>query len=304
MKLAVECAVETAYVYVGSGLTAMRGDQEYSLVGDSDGKLAAVRIVAQIPQDEACGLDIKPGSGDVKVVFRLTYPPTRERILSAMQAVEGLLSFYCSGQLSRIRWDQPKVEFIPEDEAEKALAGSFHPSYEYRDERIGISREAWNGVVEAAQRLGHLIIPLSFYREASNEFRQGRYAGAFCNFYLVLEDLYGAGKTRNKDIEWQFKNCPEMRESVLWTMDNYLTKRDHAANVRRLCSEEHRQYTVDGLIELLVRVRGNLHHFSAKSSKRHGTPLNQEDFESIAFFAMGLACRAVTRRLVDTRRSG
>ena len=298
MKLAIECAVEAAHLYVGSGFTFVRGDREYSLVGDPDGKLAAVKIVAQVPQDEVWVSDMQPGSGDVKLDLRVTFPPTLDRLVSTMQALEGLLSFHCSGQLSRVRWDQPKVEFIPEDEGEEAPVRALHRKPEYRDERIHISGQAWTRIVDTADRLGDLVIPLAFYREAFNDFRQARYVGAFYNFYFLLEDFYGGGETKNKKVEREFKNCPEMRESVRWTMDNYLTKRDHGANVQRLCEEEHRDYTVDGLIELLVRVRGNLHHFPGKSSKRHGTPLNQRDFESIAFFAMGIACRAITSKLL------
>ena len=52
MKLAVECAVDAVHVYVGNGLTVARGDQEYSLISDADGKLVAVKIVARVPEDE------------------------------------------------------------------------------------------------------------------------------------------------------------------------------------------------------------------------------------------------------------
>jgi len=304
MKLAVECAVDAVYVYVGSGLAAVRGDQEYSLVGDADGKLAAVKIVARVPEDDGVISDMQPGSGDVALQVTIGLPRVYERLISEMQVFEGLLAFRCEGQLARLRWDSPKVEFIPENEREKAYVAvhGFQSSKVYRDRRIRISQDAWAKMVNTSDQLGDLVIPLSFFREALSDFGQFRYAGAFCNFYFILEDFYGGGKTRNKDIEREFKNSRELRESVRWTMDNYLGRRQHRAKVQRLCEEEKKSYGVDGLIELLVRVRGNLHHFSGRSSKRHGTPINEEDFESIAFFVMGLATRAVAGRLLDARK--
>lgn len=306
MKLAVECAVEAVQLYVGSGLTVGRGDQEYSLVGDADGKLVAVKIVARVPEDEQVVSDLQPGSGDVALQVRIGFPRVYGRLISEMQLFEGLLSFRCDGQLARLRWDSPKVEFIPESETEKAHVGlhGFQSSREYRDHRIAIPEDAWAEMVNGSGQLGDLVIPLSFFREGLNDFRQSRYVGAFYNFYFILEDFYGAGNTKNRLIKQEFKNSHELRESVRWVMDNYLGRRDHRAKVQRLCEEEKRAYDVDGLIDLLVSVRGNVHHFSGKSPKRHGTPLNQEDFESIAFFAMGLASRAMTGRLFDSRKSG
>ena len=306
MKLAVECAVEAVQLYVGSGLTVGRGDQEYSLVGDADDKLVAVKIVARIPEDEQVVSDMEPGSGDVAVNVRIGLPGVYGRLMSQMQAFEGLLSFRCGGQFARLRWDRPKVEFIPENEGEEAdvAVHGFQFSEEYRDHAVRIPDHAWAEIVDASQQLGGLVVPLSFLREALNDFRQFRYVAAFCNFYFILEDFYGAGKTKNRDIEREFKSSPELRESVRWTMDNYLERGDHRAEVQRLCEEERKAYDVDGLIELLVRVRGNLHHFSTQSSKRHGTPFNQEDFKSIAFFAMGLVSRAVAGRLFNSRKTG
>lgn len=305
MKLAVECAVEAVQLYVGSGLTVGRGDQEYSLVGDADGKLAAVRIIARVPEDEQVVSDMEPGSGDVAVQFRIGFPDVCGRLISEMQVLEGLLAFRCDGQLARLRWDRPKVEFIPENDAEKAQIAvhGLQFSEEYRDYRVRIPQDAWAEMVDSSDQLGGLVVALSFFREALNDFRQSRYVGAFYNFYFILEDFYGAGNTKNRLIKQEFKNSHELRESVRWVMDNYLGRRDHRAKVQRLCEEEKKAYSVDGLIELLVRVRGNLHHFSARSSKRHGTPLNQQDFESIAFFAMGLASRALTGRLFNSRKS-
>jgi hypothetical protein len=301
MKLAVECAVDAVHVYVGTGLTIVRGDQEYSLVADADGKLAAVKIAARVPKDEQVVSDLQPGSGDVALQVRIEFPDICDRLISEMQVLEGLLAFRCDGQLARIRWDRPKVEFIPENDTEKAQIAvhGFQSSKDYRDYRVRIPRDAWAKMVDTSHQLGDLVVPLSFFREALNDFRQFRYVGAFCNFYFVLEDFYGAGKTRNRDIEREFKNSHELRGSVRWVMDNYLGRSDHKTKVQQLCEEERKTYDVDGLIALLVRVRGNVHHFSAKSSKRHGTPFNQEDFQSIAFFAMGLASRGMAGRLFD-----
>jgi hypothetical protein len=72
----------------------------------------------------------------------------------------------------------------------------------------------------------------------------------------------------------------------------------HRVNIERFCKEERVGYDIDGIIELLLKVRGRLHHYSGRSSKHQGTPFDHEDFESVAFMTMGLAVRCILQRIV------
>jgi hypothetical protein len=58
---------------------------------------------------------------------------------------------------------------------------------------------------------------------------------------------------------------------------------ENLSQVMFFLQEEREQFTVDGVIELIVQVRGNLAHFSQKSTKRKGHAFNQYDFRGVAY---------------------
>ena len=89
-----------------------------------------------------------------------------------------------------------------------------------------------------------------------------------------------------------------------WVLKDILGKyQRHKTNVQRFCNEEGVAYDVDGLTDLLQKIRGNLHHYSSKSSKHLGTPFTHEEFESIAFLTMSLALQTILRQIVDINQS-
>ena len=89
-----------------------------------------------------------------------------------------------------------------------------------------------------------------------------------------------------------------------WVLKDILGKyQRHKTNVQRFCNEEGVAYDVDGLTDLLQKIRGNLHHYSSKSSKHLGTPFTHEEFESIAFLTMGLAVQTILFKIVDINQS-
>ncbi len=134
------------------------------------------------------------------------------------------------------------------------------------------------------------------------EFNSFRYINAFYNFYFVIEDLYGKGKTKNFGIEKEFKKNKTFRDLVEWMINNDKISGRHKRNIKSFLLEEHKSYNVDGIIELIIKVRGNLHHFSSKSSKHTGTPLNNKDFESMAFLLLGLSYRSILQKIYERNK--
>jgi len=137
-----------------------------------------------------------------------------------------------------------------------------------------------------------------FERDGMNEFHSLRYIQAYYNFYFVLEDLYGEGKTQNKDVEQKFKSNQVLRSIIQDVLDNVIKRNvNHLQNIQNFLREENKSFDIDGIIELIVRVRGNLHHYSGKSTKRKGTPLNQGDFESMAYLLMGISVKSINQAM-------
>lgn len=302
MKLCLKCKVN-GKVALDKRIEISQGPKIFILLPDEQGLLSSIQIVVKGLDPNKFHSRMEPGNG--QVAAKLTIKGDREfykELIRDFQELESILSFETSGCLKSIDWDEPEREWIPETEDEKSKVNVYkiHFKKEYADSTSSIDEETFSAIIQTKHRYASLILPKAFFREGINEFRQRRYINAFYNFYYVLEDLYGQGKTRNKDIYQAFKGSSEFRSFTEWVIKNHInTDKRHQSNILKLCTEEKVRYDRDGLIELLQKVRGNLHHFSSKSSKHLGSPFNHEDFESIAFFTMGLAVRAILQKILQ-----
>ena len=305
MKYSLECGVD-GKVMIGVTIQVAMGTKDFILIPDEQGWLSSIKIIAKVAEPQEFHPRIEPGEGRVKAKIIIKRDPgLRQELIREFQELESIFSFDTNGALKSIRWDEPKEEVIPETDEEKTRVSvsGFHFKKEYPDYHTKLDEKTFERIVQTKQLYISLVVPKAFYREGINEFHLRRYINAFYNFYFVLEDLYGQGKTKNKDVISAFKNSTEFKEYLEWVIKNHIdTHERHQANIQKFCSEEKVAYNVGGLIELLQKVRGNLHHYSTKSSKRVGSPFNHEDFESIAFLTMGLALRAILQRILEINR--
>ncbi len=190
--------------------------------------------------------------------------------------------------IKKIYWEIPKRRWIaetPEEEKDlEFITNDFqresHENKCYRE----MAPEMLKSLIKNRQLHQNLVLPMSFYREGCNEFSSRRYTNSFINFYFYLDDLYGQGKTKNKEVENLFKSSEHIRSAFEETI-RFFQDEDSSENLEELkefLEMEKKPLRVDGLIELIVQIRGNLSHFSQKSSKKKGHPLNQRDFRSVA----------------------
>jgi hypothetical protein len=61
-------------------------------------------------------------------------------------------------------------------------------------------------------------------------------------------------------------------------------------------------FTVEGLLKVIIKKRGELHHFSLKSAKAQGTPFNHLDYKLISVITMVLASDALRYFLFDQNK--
>lgn len=213
--------------------------------------------------------------------LNITSGPDFEDIISLIQTIESLGSFWF--RVKKIYWETPKRDWIPENDEERKRiqVTGIKFKQEYPKIPIEFSPRLLTEMVILRDNYKHLIIPMAFYREGRNEFSSFRYVYAFINFYFYLEDLYGFGKTKNIQVEKQFIKSEQINRALNQTINSF-SKR-HQNNLKEFLRIENYQYDNIGIIKLIVKVRGNLHHFSQKSSKKKGHPLNQKDFETMAY---------------------
>ena len=304
MKLLMECKAH-GLVFIEKQISVTDGQIEYLLVPDEKGWLAFVRIIKKVPNPEKYSLKVEPGQGSIAAKFVIN--GDRQEYLELVrefQEIESLLSFAGNGSLRNIEWDKPREEYIPETEEEKKQVGilSFHLTKEYPKIPSRLGEKDFNSLIKTKKYYKSLIIPKAFFKEGINEFESHRYINAFYNFYFVLEDNFGNGKWRNKEIAAEFKASTDLRKHIEWMVKCQIDGR-HRESIQKFCKEEGLTYDVDGLIDLIVRARGQLHHYSRKSSKSIGTPFTHEAFESIAFFVMGLAVQTILGEILKINNS-
>ncbi len=305
MKYSLECNVK-GKIKIEKKIEVMEGGKTYILLPDSKGFLSSVKIVVKLSKSNRFGSRLEPGEGKVAAVLTIEGDPEQyQTLIQEFQELESVLSFESGGCLKSIDWAAPTVEMIPESDDEKAhiAVHAYHFKKEYAPKIVVLTEEQFGRTIRSKHHYSELIIPKAFFREGINEFEQRRYINAFYNFYFVLEDLFGMGKTKNKQVASAFKSSKEFLDYVKWAKGHLDKDKRHCANIERACTEENVTYDTDGLIDLLLKLRGNLHHYSSKSSKHKGSPLNHDDFESIAFFIMGLAVRSILGNIVKINQA-
>lgn len=207
-------------------------------------------------------------------------------LIDLAQHIESLGSFWFG--IKKIYWESPKRGWVaetPEEEKDlELITNDFqlesHENKCYRE----MSPEMLESLIKNRQLHRNLVLPMSFYREGCNEFSSKRYTSSFINFYFYLDDLYGQGKTKNKEVESLFKSSEHIRNAFEEAI-RFFQDKENSENwqeLKKFLEMENKTFSVDGLIELIVQIRGNLSHFSQKSSKKKGHPLNQRDFRSVA----------------------
>ncbi len=303
MKLGIKCKIE-ANTFIGHSVLNTEIDgKEYSLIPNDSGLLSEIIIKTKSPDIDKQIAKISPVAYPSPAKHALTIQLSEkdiDEVRKLLQDIESSLSF--SANLKKIYWEEPEYMFIPETEEERRNINvmSFQKVNKgYSEATAILTIHDFTDMINNRSKYQFLTTVKAFHREGIREYNSFRYINAYYNFYFVIEDLYASGKTKNYEVENELKRDESFREIVEWMMNNKNIKDMHLVNIKRFLAEEHKTYDVDGLIELIVRVRGNLHHFSSKSSKRKGTPLNQNDFESMAFFLMGLSVRSILQKILE-----
>jgi len=224
--------------------------------------------------------------------LKISEGPYFDEILNLLQTIESLGSFWF--RVEKIHWDSPERKWIPEndEEKEKIKITNINFKKEYQKKLIEMHPSVLSQIIELRDDYKHMIIPMAFYREGCNDFKSFRYVNAFMNFYFYLEDLYGNGKTKNYHVKHEFIKSKQIKYAIDKTINNFSER--HLSNLKEFLKLENCELEHEGIIELIIKVRGNLHHFSQKSTKKKGHPLNQRDFETMAYLLMSICIHTFT----------
>ena len=202
-----------------------------------------------------------------------------------------------------IDWQCPMIEWIPETEDERAS-----PHVEKFDvHRVPVSEprpmtlEGLMSLLRGRDLFEPYVIPMSFIRQAGIDWDSQRYLSAFFDYYHFIEGLFADGKSSEPQVVARFVGNTCLMNAAEQALDIFRGPDydQHLVNLRVHLDEEKLAETADGILRLLVRMRGRLHHYAHKPSpKRRGHPLNESDYEALASLASVVCVGVCTRILV------
>lgn len=277
--------------------------EPFTIAVELDAAGRANRFVVSRPVEDYSTLLPRASIGDDgKPAF--SFPPHlfQAELIGVLQYLESLGGFWFG--VARIHWEEAEERWIPETDAEQSELNVYAHSSKlnYPPRRSLLKPMYLARVLANREAFVDLVVPLSFYREGVNDYRTHRYVNAFINFYFFLEGLFSEGKTKNRQVLEAFLRSDTLKQAT----DSALKRLNQPGNIvhRRslhdFLREEGCNDSIEGWLELLVKVRGNLLHFSIASTKRKGHPLNQADFRSIAYVTLTIAASVGAKLLANS----
>jgi hypothetical protein len=268
------------------------------LLGAVGGPITAIRVSQSVP-DYRLHLPAFDKTTTPPTI-RFNAPPVEEELLEILWHFESIGAFWLG--IQRIHWEVAQREWIPESDDERGQLGFFSMSggqVIYQPARTPIIPPLAEELLRFRARFTDLVLPMSFFREGMNDYRRHRYINAFVNFYFFIEDLYGQGNTKNRLILRAFASSDELKWAVNKSRADLKGYPDQEHGFQFLCERMNRTLGEgpDDLLDLIVSVRGNLHHFSGRKSTLKGHPLNHAMFRSIAFLLLGTCMNCATKVL-------
>jgi hypothetical protein len=290
MRYALECDVE-GKVRFKQKTKVSWGKKTIYFDRDDAGMLNKIRIEGPVPDDEKIVARVEQRSDGIPQISEEGGGRIHRELIAELQALESVFAYYYN--LKRVRWDAVTCIAVPETREEEALL-EFNNTKITRnplDPITDVDLDNLPRLVKLALRCKHLASPLAFHREGRSDIRNLRFITAYFSYYFVLEGLYGNGKTKNDAIEAEFKRSRVLHSAIQQCMDHGFpaTAMSNVYTVEGLLASKGKKLTLDNIIWLLVRTRGDLHHFVNSPTRDSGTPFTHERYELLALFIAKLS---------------
>ena len=300
MKFGVVCDIE-GKTYLENGGTIENEGCRYIFYVNDDGLLKQIRIISDVNDPEVYYYQRTEEADGTAIVKRSYEEHIKDKLISELQRLESTLALIAN--IKRVYWNKPTFEYYPETTEEYArfniLPIWFFLHERTTDDPTLVKMDTLVDFIRHRDLFQPLVVPMAFFREAKTEYSNARYINAFFNSYFIIEGLFANGKWRSDAVIEELTNSNVFSEFVQVFLDEVAVNDDPMEGLTRtqLADDLHargEEYTVQGLIKLLVRSRGDLHHFSIGSTKAQGTPLNNADYKRLALIAFKFAGDSLT----------
>lgn len=264
MKIALIAEMEAAVV-LKTTITAKNPPYEFEIY-EEHGKLW-LKVTKPIKNYESFLPKVFMENGTVNIIGK---DDIYRDLLEWLQYIGAMGSFNFG--VDRVFWDRPTVCWIPESEEERHQVPM--PRYtrtpqEDSPKKLFKDSNLFDVVVYRRQ-LKDLFIPFTYFKEGQRFFHNYNYYFAFMNFYMMLEYCFANKRFRKKDVIEQFKESKILKLSILrfLTMPSMYPGALVWDWLERECANHNKKMNVEGIIDLIVSLRGELFHASSKSEKR------------------------------------
>jgi hypothetical protein len=306
MKFGVLCDVE-GKTYLENGMSIESDGMTYIFYITDEGLLKQIRIISDVDDPKQYFYYKSPINEEGKFTVSNGFEPhIKDKLIREMQRLESTLAL--AGNIKRVYWNKATMEYYPETTEEHArfnIVPAWFFIYEMSaDNPHRINPETLIHLVENKEQFQPLVIPMAFYREAKTEYSIARYINAFINSYLIIEGLFGNGKFKTNAVIDELNKSATFKGFAQELLDDIGKNNDPAEGMTKAQLEAElktkgQEYTAEGLIKYVVETRGSLHHFSMKSPKPQGTPLNNADYKQLAFITFALAGKSLIHYLEE-----
>ncbi len=301
MKLVIECLVESN-IRLGSELSIEKEGKLFTFLVNSEGALEKIKVLTPISYPERFYSEVKtnsPSPSQHEIILRKD-DDLIDSVIEELQSLESSLAF--TYQVRKFHWNTLQIDLVCEttEERNRNSVVSLKMESRYPEYPVIVSDEDMRSLVLGLEKYKSLSIYKSFYREGHNDFTSFRYINAFYNYYFILEGMFSGGETRNTKVEQEFYKSEILTRHVQELIQILEKKHPrHLKNIKKMLDKRNQELSVKGIISLIVKVRGDLHHFFNNKNKIEPTPFNQKAFESIALVMLFLSCSSILGRVVE-----
>ena len=303
MRCALECPIEAKIKlptdldsrwFDGKRLTIRRDENGYAAVIRIEGKVAEDDLITMKVEKLPNGMTHFNASGGTKI---------RGELEEQLKLIESTLGLFC--KLSRVRWEYATSTAIPEtpEEEQQIQWNSLRLDEAEENTEVSLTIEDFWTILHLGHFAGDLSVTMAFFREGNVDLRVRRYITAYISFYFVLEGLYANGQFGGKEVRAEFrksttlKNC--IQEILPLPLYNKPARTRDVMSLDDFLSIVKKPKTVDGIIHLLIWLRGDLHHFVNNPKKLTGSPFTHKRYQIVAWFIHDICTSALRDQVIS-----
>jgi hypothetical protein len=296
-------------LHLDEPLSVERDDLLFEFIRGPEGRMTGVAVSIRIPEDELGmylgSFDSKPDDPNLVAVVRLGGDSaTRDRLTLELQMLESELAFHYRDRVKRMRWDAPTRNILAETEEEEAIPRitGFSQSTSRRDKPVFVEPSDVARMATKLPLYGDLYILKGFLRHAQNHYLDEEYIQAFAQAYLVVEALFAGGKFKKVAVLEEFAESQTLSRICEHALGSDGLRQDHRDSLEPLFKHYRCELLPKEIPRFLFEVRGDLFHFSRRSSRALHSPFRQQEFKGAAFLCEYVASLGVMFEVISINR--